>query len=661
MGKLLTTEDPAPVNETFQGTGYPSMSEGLGLGAAAEDAWYNNPVASMTRGADLSIQERGTQISRWGGFRPPTTPLLEPKDANDRFGIEGQLSFKEPVREGAAKLQREWALERMEIADKLQRADQGIGAKSARLGTELLVSAADPINLASAFIPVVGEARYAAMAARFGRPLARIITGAAEGIVGQAAVEPFIYSQAKREQQDYDAYDTLTNLAMGAGIGAVAHTVLGPLLDRGRSAGKPAPTANQHIAALRAALAAVAEDRPVTSAELLDAISGFQARDLVAKEAGSSPTARSSASEAGGDFMKASPRPEGTQVLDEGTQASINRPPEGSGSENLNMVPSQDRGAARLAGNGVDMNLSSTPKIYQGENDVNALRQHAALNLPEVESFGRSLTDGVEGAEFYGARAKEAQAIESKVAGGKEPNQISDYLGARIVIESWDALKGIMDRLKASGRVLAVDDLMRAPKDGYRAVHVQVKAADGRHSFELQIQPKEINDVVRDAHTIYEKWRRKPTSEFTEDDIATQRIDMDQMRGILDGAWARWLKEQGPPPENLAAAGSAAKYQTAADAIRRSHEPTQEEKSAVAAAVPMEKRMLEPESLDAAEKEAKDLETEANQDVAQARAGGLLTEADEAALEAGNTDAKISQARAKGIRAFGACLLGARD
>ena len=63
-----------------------------------------------------------------------------------------------------------------------------------RGGAMLLAGLSDPLNVASAFVPVVGEARAASMLARAGesglsRAVARGGIGAAEGFVGAAALE----------------------------------------------------------------------------------------------------------------------------------------------------------------------------------------------------------------------------------------------------------------------------------------------------------------------------------------------------------------------------------------------------------------------------------------------------------------------------------------
>lgn len=89
----------------------------------------------------------------------------------------------------------------------------------------------DPLNVASAFVPVVGEARYGAWLARAGGLLERTAirggVGAAEGFVGSVALEPFILSNRQALQDDYDIYDSMNNIAAGTFFGSALHAGAG--------------------------------------------------------------------------------------------------------------------------------------------------------------------------------------------------------------------------------------------------------------------------------------------------------------------------------------------------------------------------------------------------------------------------------------------------
>jgi predicted GNAT family acetyltransferase len=98
----------------------------------------------------------------------------------------------------------------------------------------LLTGLTDPLNVASAFIPVVGEARAASAlaratgAARFGT---RAAIGAAEGAVGAAVLEPAVYGFHQGLQDDYHMVDSLMNIGFGGLLGGGLHSVGGTVAD----------------------------------------------------------------------------------------------------------------------------------------------------------------------------------------------------------------------------------------------------------------------------------------------------------------------------------------------------------------------------------------------------------------------------------------------
>lgn len=113
----------------------------------------------------------------------------------------------------------------------LARAQGGFGQGAARLGVAFGTSLLDPVNVGLAFVPVVGEARYAKLLAgaggAFGRAGVRAGVGAIEGVVGAGITEPLIYTAKQQEQADYDMADSLMNLAFGTIFGGGLHVVGG--------------------------------------------------------------------------------------------------------------------------------------------------------------------------------------------------------------------------------------------------------------------------------------------------------------------------------------------------------------------------------------------------------------------------------------------------
>lgn len=193
------------------------------LSAEAEESWTRNPLPSLWR---------------WGASQVPDgqgVRMLEPAEATAEFGIDKHLTFAESISESHARELRD--LKKAELArrDVFARAEGGLMQGAARLGVGLATSIVDPLNIASAFIPVVGPARYALMlkqaAGPAGRAAVRIGVGAAEGAVGAAVVEPLVYGVARSEQADYHAADSMLNLAFGTVMGGGLHAGAGAVGD----------------------------------------------------------------------------------------------------------------------------------------------------------------------------------------------------------------------------------------------------------------------------------------------------------------------------------------------------------------------------------------------------------------------------------------------
>ena len=251
---------------------------GQGFGAAFEETLTRNPVPSALRAMGRARYREGRYVDEFGNEQVAPAvkaPMLSSDEANARYGIKGRLTFEaetpEPVAEELFRLkQRE-----IELQDIRRRANSGIGTA---LTAGVLGSLLDPLNIGLAFVPVVGQARQAALAARLGVGGGRAATGAIEGAVGAALIEPLVLSVAREEQADYTAVDSVLNIAFGTAIGGGLHFGAGFVGDRLRArAEAPAlpklvddlPVQDQ-AALLRTAVAQIAEGRPVDIAPVLE-------------------------------------------------------------------------------------------------------------------------------------------------------------------------------------------------------------------------------------------------------------------------------------------------------------------------------------------------------------------------------------------------------
>ena len=272
-----------------------STSLGDYLGARAEESFARSPVPSLVRGLELDqaaeINRTPTSTARSGRAAIMRRPgeeeqqdLVSPEDLNQEYGDLG-LTFSKPTKKGVAEILAERKREEIRRQSIVERGPGGIVAGTLGLGTDFLVSAMDPLNIASAFIPVVGEARFAIWAERYGVTAARVARGSVEGAVGAAAVEPVVLGAATQEQADYGMMDSALNIAFGTVLGGGLHAVGGAVADRlARDFRTEAPSMSERVsaashatreAALRTAIAQGMEGRPIDVEPILATDRGF--------------------------------------------------------------------------------------------------------------------------------------------------------------------------------------------------------------------------------------------------------------------------------------------------------------------------------------------------------------------------------------------------
>jgi hypothetical protein len=218
------------VNENVKTNGYDLYKSTLGetLGAVAEDAWNFNPLPSAIRFFELEANRN----------EDTNEPLISKDELNKKYS-NLDLFFDQDEKQSTVDIlvnRKTLERERQSIIARgpegsFNPFNSGFYTGGAKLGTSLVVSLADPINIASAFIPVVGEARFASLVARQGLTKARGIRGVVEGAVGAAAVEPIVLTAATAEQADYGLMDSFLNITFGSIIGGGLHVGAGALKD----------------------------------------------------------------------------------------------------------------------------------------------------------------------------------------------------------------------------------------------------------------------------------------------------------------------------------------------------------------------------------------------------------------------------------------------
>lgn len=218
--------------------------------ATFEQALSDLPGWSLVRA------ERLAEARKFGGIAFRSYQPEEAEQYMAERGLAGQFTFDRQYNGDELRILADRKSKELKRSYILARAQGGVLAGAGRLGIQLATSFLDPLAIASAFVPVVGEARYGAMLAKaggaLGRAGVRAGVGAVEGAVGAAVVEPLIYAAKSQEQADYALADSMLNIALGGVFGGGLHAVGGAISDIGR-AGREA-AAQARVAELRAFL-----------------------------------------------------------------------------------------------------------------------------------------------------------------------------------------------------------------------------------------------------------------------------------------------------------------------------------------------------------------------------------------------------------------------
>ena len=217
----------------------PSIGESMSI--AWDEAMEQNPMQILARRQEMTGWEDGLDLSDAMTGMDPTTdidfedfrlgrevhalPLEEQARQIRDAGLEGQIKPVEGYRQEALDIV--MGSKQLENAAGLVSENQGIGGTIAGFGAGLAASFMDPINIASAFVPVAGEARVMSLIAGASgigqRAAIRAGLGAASGALGAAMIEPMIYLGQQEVQADYTLANSMLNMSFGAIMGGVMH------------------------------------------------------------------------------------------------------------------------------------------------------------------------------------------------------------------------------------------------------------------------------------------------------------------------------------------------------------------------------------------------------------------------------------------------------
>jgi hypothetical protein len=213
------TDDPNLTNQYFDLASAGTLDV---LGATFQETMYYNPLNALNRLAEqyTGKADAGKVISK--------DDWKESEYYRDGIQVDDN-----GIKEGLAQLLAERVDRRREFQITLQRSKGGFGLGAAQFGVAIAGSFLDPLNIASAFIPAVGPARVASMAAKMGKSGSRAVKGAVDGAVGAAVLEPLIIGAAAAEQdKSYTLMDSFLNVAVGSALGSGLHVGFGKISDR---------------------------------------------------------------------------------------------------------------------------------------------------------------------------------------------------------------------------------------------------------------------------------------------------------------------------------------------------------------------------------------------------------------------------------------------
>ena len=153
--------------------------------------------------------------------------LSTPEDLTEQYG--DLLTFDEPMTQEEARLLYDGKKEEVMRNAIISRSPTGFLPGVAKFGGGMLAMATDPVEVATMFIPFVGQAGRAASVARFGRVGGRARVGAIEGTAGALLTEPLYYGLSRDQQLDYTMGEALLNVGAGLFLGGAIGTVGGML------------------------------------------------------------------------------------------------------------------------------------------------------------------------------------------------------------------------------------------------------------------------------------------------------------------------------------------------------------------------------------------------------------------------------------------------
>lgn len=189
-------------------------------GSLFEDVLANSPTSAIVTGMDLAYAN--------DDFTFKSSETLNPQEANEKYGLKGELKFSSPIKESAAKImydRKYYELQRREVLGQGTSGQNLVG-----FGTGMAATLIDPLNIAlSLAIPPVAEMKLAGLAgSSISRQVgAKAVGGALDAGLAVAAGQGLTAAALNGTQADYTMTTALRDTAMGMVLGGAVHGGLG--------------------------------------------------------------------------------------------------------------------------------------------------------------------------------------------------------------------------------------------------------------------------------------------------------------------------------------------------------------------------------------------------------------------------------------------------
>jgi hypothetical protein len=181
------------------------------LGVSTSDIW--GATASHAYNDSFSLR------SPW--YRYTGRPISE-EDFNGQYGDSG-IPYDPNMTEELAGFLLEKKRQREIDEYVLSLGKGGFVERTGQFVTGMVAANLTPINLAASFVPIGGQARWAAMGLKYGSFRTGLAKGFVGGSAGQTILEPFTHYERKLEGRDYGLKESAENILMSGLFGASLH------------------------------------------------------------------------------------------------------------------------------------------------------------------------------------------------------------------------------------------------------------------------------------------------------------------------------------------------------------------------------------------------------------------------------------------------------